>query len=204
LKLAAAFKNNCRSKQKRNDAMRKTLIPAIGLSLLVSALHASAAAGLSTEHATFGKMPDGTTVEKYTLRNSLGMQATVITYGGTLQSLLIPDKHGKTEDVVLGFDDLEGYLKGTSYFGATIGRFGNRLADGKFTLDGKTYQVPQNDKTNALHGGTKGFDKQVWKAEQVKDKGWVGVKLTYVSADEEMGFPGTLKSEVTYSLNEKN
>ncbi len=184
--------------------MRKTLIPAIGLSLLVSALHASAAAGLSTEHATFGKMPDGTTVEKYTLRNSLGMQATVITYGGTLQSLLIPDKHGKTEDVVLGFDDLEGYLKGTSYFGATIGRFGNRLADGKFTLDGKTYQVPQNDKTNALHGGTKGFDKQIWKAEQVKDKGWVGVKLTYVSADGEMGFPGTLKTEVTYSLNEKN
>ena len=184
--------------------MRKTLIPAIGLSLLVSALHASAAAGLSTEHATFGKMPDGTTVEKYTLRNSLGMQATVITYGGTLQSLLIPDKHGKTEDVVLGFNDLEGYLKGTSYFGATIGRFGNRLADGKFTLDGKTYQVPQNDKTNALHGGTKGFDKQIWKAEQVKDKGWVGVKLTYVSADGEMGFPGTLKTEVTYSLNEKN
>ena len=184
--------------------MRKTLIPAIGLTLLAAALQANGATGLSSEHAAFGKMPDGTTVEKYTLRNSLGMQATVITYGGTLQSLLVPDKHGKTEDVVLGFDDLDGYLKGTSYFGATIGRFGNRLADGKFSLDGKSYQVPQNDKTNALHGGTKGFDKQIWKAEQVKDKGWVGVKLTYVSADGEMGFPGTLKTEVTYSLNEKN
>ncbi|SEJ82193.1 aldose epimerase family protein [Pseudomonas sp. NFR16] len=184
--------------------MRKTLIPAIGLTLLAAALQANAAAGLTAEHGTFGKMPDGTTVEKYTLRNSLGMQATVITYGGTLQSLLVPDKHGKAEDVVLGFDDLDGYLKGTSFFGATIGRFGNRLADGKFTLDGKSFQVPQNDKTNALHGGTKGFDKQVWKAEQVKDKGWVGVKLTYVSADGEMGFPGTLKTEVTYSLNEKN
>ncbi|WP_342655139.1 aldose epimerase family protein [Pseudomonas sp. F3-2] len=183
--------------------MRKTLIPAIGLTLLAAALQANAA-GLSAEHGTFGKMPDGTTVEKYTLRNSLGMQATVITYGGTLQSLLVPDKNGKAEDVVLGFDDLDGYLKGTSFFGATIGRFGNRLADGKFSLDGKSFQVPQNDKTNALHGGTKGFDKQVWKAEQVKDKGWVGVKLTYVSVDGEMGFPGTLKTEVTYSLNEKN
>ncbi|MFJ3522832.1 aldose epimerase family protein [Pseudomonas sp. NPDC090203] len=184
--------------------MRKTLIPAIGLTLLAAALQANGATGLTSEHAAFGKMPDGTTVEKYTLRNSLGMQATVITYGGTLQSLLVPDKNGKTEDVVLGFDDLDGYLKGTSYFGATIGRFGNRLADGKFSLDGKSFQVPQNDKTNALHGGTKGFDKQIWKAEQVKDKGWVGVKLTYVSADGEMGFPGTLKTEVTYSLNEKN
>jgi len=184
--------------------MRKTFIPAIGLTLLAAALQANAAAGLSAEHGTFGKMPDGTTVEKYTLRNSLGMQATVITYGGTLQSLLVPDKNGKAEDVVLGFDDLDGYLKGTSFFGATIGRFGNRLADGKFSLDGKSFQVPQNDKTNALHGGTKGFDKQVWKAEQVKDKGWVGVKLTYVSVDGEMGFPGTLKTEVTYSLNEKN
>jgi len=184
--------------------MRKTLIPAIGLTLLAAALQANGATGLTSEHAAFGKMPDGTTVEKYTLRNSLGMQATVITYGGTLQSLLVPDKNGKSEDVVLGFDDLDGYLKGTSYFGATIGRFGNRLADGKFSLDGKSYQVPQNDKTNALHGGTKGFDKQIWKAEQVKDKGWVGVKLTYVSADGEMGFPGTLKTEVTYSLNEKN
>jgi aldose 1-epimerase len=183
--------------------MRKTLIPAIGLSLLVSAMQVHAA-GLTSEHGAFGKMPDGTAVEKYTLRNSTGMQATVITYGGTLQSLLVPDKNGKTEDVVLGFDDLDGYLKGTSFFGATIGRYGNRLANGQFSLDGKTYQVPQNDKTNALHGGTQGFDKHVWKAESVKDKGWVGVKLTYVSPDGEMGFPGTLKTEVTYSLNEKN
>ncbi|WP_296257477.1 MULTISPECIES: aldose epimerase family protein [unclassified Pseudomonas] len=184
--------------------MRKTLIPALGLTLLAAALQAQAGTGLTSEHAAFGKLADGTTVEKYVLRNSLGMQATVITYGGTLQSLLVPDKHGKTEDVVLGFDDLNGYLNGTDYFGATIGRFGNRLADGKFSLDGKQYQVPLNDKSNALHGGTKGFDKQIWKAEQIKNKGWVGVKLSYVSADGEMGFPGTLKTEVTYSLNEKN
>lgn len=184
--------------------MRKTLIPAIGLAMLTCALQAHAGSGLSTEHSAFGKLADGTPVERYILRNSQGMQATVITYGGTLQSLLVPDKNGKTEDVVLGFDDLDGYLHGTAYFGATIGRYGNRLAEGKFSLDGKHYQVPQNDKTNSLHGGTTGFDKQVWKAEQVKEKGWVGVKLTYVSADGEMGFPGALKTEVIYSLNEKN
>lgn len=183
--------------------MRKTLIPAIGLSLMAAALQVHAA-GLSSEHGVFDKLADGTAVEKYTLRNSQGMQATVITYGATLQSLLVPDKHGKAEDVVLGFDDLDGYQKGTAFFGATIGRFGNRLADGKFSLDGKSYQVPLNDKTNALHGGPKGFDKQIWKAEEVKDKGSVGVKLTYVSVDGEMGFPGTLKTEVTYSLNDKN
>ncbi len=184
--------------------MRNTLISAIGLSLLAAAFQANAGAALTSEHTAFGKMPDGTTVEKYTLRNSLGMQATVITYGAVLQSLLVPDKNGKTEDVVMGFDDLPGYLKGTAHFGATIGRFANRLADGKFSLDGQTYQVPVNNKTNALHGGPNGFDKQVWKAEPVKDKEWVGVKLTYVSVDGEMGFPGTLKTQVTYSLNDKN
>jgi aldose 1-epimerase len=183
--------------------MRNTLIPGMGLSLMIAALHANAA-GLTSEHGAFGKLPDGTPIEKYTLSNSHGMKATILTYGGTLQSLLVPDKAGKTEDVVLGFDDIDGYLKGTSYFGATIGRFGNRLADGKFSLDGKSYQVPQNDKTNSLHGGPQGFDKRVWKAESVKDGKSVGVKLSYVSVDGEMGFPGTLKTEVTYSLNEQN
>ncbi len=184
--------------------MSNTLISAIGFSLLAAAFQANAGAGLSSDHAAFGKMPDGTTVEKYTLRNSEGMQASVITYGAVLQSLLVPDRQGKNDDVVMGFDDLDGYLKATAHFGATIGRFANRLADGKFSLDGKSYQVPINNKTNALHGGPNGFDKQVWKAEPVKDKGWVGVKLTYTSVDGEMGFPGTLKTEVTYSLNEKN
>src|ERR1700712_2652869 len=176
--------------------MRKTLIPALGLS--------ANAAGLASEHKAFGKTNDGTPVEQYILRNSHGMQATVITYGGTLQSLLVPDKHGKIADVVLGFDDVQGYQKGTAYFGATIGRFGNRLADGKFELDGKSYQVPQNDKSNALHGGTEGFDKKVWKAEETKGKDSVGVTLTYVSADGEMGFPGNLTTAVTYSLNDNN
>lgn len=165
------------------------LLSTLGLSLMISTLTAQAAA-LSSEHSTFGQLPDGTAVEKFTLRNSHGVQASIITYGATLQSLLVPDKAGKVEDIVLGFDDVQGYQNnGTVYFGATIGRFGNRLAGGKFSLDGKTYQVPLNDKTNALHGGTQGFDKRLWKAEETKTGDSVGVKLTYVSPDGEMGFP---------------
>ncbi|WP_150618596.1 aldose epimerase family protein, partial [Pseudomonas fluorescens] len=141
---------------------------------------------------------------QYILRNSHGMQATVITYGGVLQSLAVPDKHGKVEDVVLGFDDVQGYQSGTAFFGATIGRFGNRLAGGAFELDGKRYQVPLNDGPNSLHGGAQGFDKHVWKAESIKDKDSVGVKLSYLSKDGEMGFPGNLKTEVTYRLNDRN
>ncbi|HEX8543010.1 MAG TPA: aldose epimerase family protein [Pseudomonas sp.] len=181
-----------------------SLLSSFGLSLMIATLTANAA-GLSSAHSAFGATSDGTAVEKYTLRNSHGIEANVITYGATLQSLLVPDKNGKVDDVVLGFDDVQGYQNnGTVYFGATIGRFGNRLAGGQFSLDGKTYQVPQNDKTNALHGGPQGFDKRVWKAEPSNGNGWVGVKLTYLSADGEMGFPGALNTEVTYSLNEKN
>ncbi|TWC52980.1 aldose 1-epimerase [Pseudomonas sp. SJZ080] len=175
----------------------------LGLSLMIATLTAQAA-GLSSEHKAFGKTSDGTPVEQYVLRNSHGMQATVITYGATLQSLEVPDKNGKVADVVLGFDDVQGYQSGTAYFGATIGRFGNRLANGAFELDGKRYQVPQNDHSNSLHGGPQGFDKHVWKAEPAKSKDSVGVTLTYLSADGEMGFPGNLKTEVTYSLNENN
>ena len=175
----------------------------LGLSLMIATLSAQAN-GLTSEHKPFGKTNDGTPVEQYILRNSHGMQATVITYGGVLQSLKVPDKNGKLEDVVLGFDDVQGYQAGTAFFGATIGRFGNRLANGAFELDGKRYQVPLNDGTNSLHGGAQGFDKHVWKAEPAKDKDSVGVTLTYLSADGQMGFPGNLKTEVTYSLTENN
>src|SRR5690606_537546 len=129
------------------------LLHSIGLATMMSTF-AAQAAGLSNEQGTFGKLPDGTPIEKYTLQNSNGVQATVITYGGILQSLVVPDKNGKGEDIVLGFDDVDGYLKnGNVYFGATIGRFGNRIAEGRFELDGNTYQLPQNDGSNALHGG---------------------------------------------------
>ena len=182
----------------------RLLLNGIALSLLISTLGAQAA-GLSNQHGSFGKMPDGTPIEKYTLKNSQGLEAVVITYGGVLQSLRVPDKNGKFEDIVLGFDDVDGYIKnGNVYFGATIGRFGNRLANGRFELDGKTYQVPQNDGSNALHGGPEGFDKRVWKAKPADEDGSVGVELSYVSPDGEMGFPGTMTTHVTYSLNDDN
>ncbi|MGE8185995.1 aldose epimerase family protein [Pseudomonas sp. NPDC086278] len=179
------------------------LLSGLGLSLMIATLSAQAA-GLSVEHKAFGKTNDGTPVEQYILRNSHGLQATVITYGGVLQSLKVPGKDGKAEDIVLGFDDVQGYQSGTAYFGATIGRFGNRLANGAFELDGKHYQVPKNDGPNSLHGGPLGFDKHVWKAQPTKGKDSVGVTLTYLSVDGEMGFPGNLQTEVTYSLTEHN
>ncbi|UVL00570.1 aldose epimerase family protein [Pseudomonas sp. B21-048] len=179
------------------------LLSGLGLSLMIATLPAHAV-GLSSEQKAFGTTNDGTPVEQYILRNSHGLQATVITYGGILQSLKVPDKNGKLDDVVLGFDDVQGYQSGTAYFGATIGRFGNRLANGAFELDGKHYQAPLNDGSNSLHGGAQGFDKRVWKAEPSKGKDSVGVTLTYLSADGEMGFPGNLKTEVTYSLTENN
>ena len=179
------------------------LLSGLAMSMLIAS-GGTQAEGLTSEHKPFGKTNDGTAVEQYILRNSHGMQATVITYGGVLQSLKVPDKHGKVEDVVLGFDDVQGYQSGTAFFGATIGRFGNRLAGGAFELDGKRYQVPLNDGPNSLHGGAQGFDKHVWKATPVKAKDSVGVTLTYLSKDGEMGFPGNLKTEVTYRLNDNN
>lgn len=180
------------------------LLSGIGLSLMISTFTAQAA-GLTNEQSTFGKMPDGTPIEQYKLQNSNGVQATVITYGGILQALVVPDKNGNGDDIVLGFDDVDGYIEnGNVYFGATIGRFGNRIAEGRFELDGKTYQIPQNNGTNALHGGPEGFDTKVWKAKPSNEDGWVGVELSYVSPDGEMGFPGNLTTHVTYSLNEDN
>ena len=147
----------------------------------------------------FGKTPDGTQVDIYTLK-SAEIEARVITYGGILQSLKVPDKNGKLADVVLGFDSIEGYTGGPkpnpAFFGAIIGRYANRIANGKFTLDGKTHSLPQNDGTNTLHSGPKGFDKAVWKAKEIPH----GVELTHVSPSGDAGFPGTLTAVVRYTL----
>src|SRR5438309_5976378 len=151
----------------------------------------------------FGKTPDGTQVDIYTLK-SAEIEARVITYGGILKSLKVPDKTGKSADVVLGFDTIDGYISGPmpnpAFFGAVIGRYANRIANGKFTLDGETYSTPQNDATNTLHGGPKGFDKAVWKAKEIPH----GVELTHVSPDGDAGFPGTLTAVVRYTLMGKD
>jgi len=155
--------------------------------------------------ATFGKLPDGTEIESYTLYNTRGASAKVITFGATLTQLHVPGKNGKMGDVVLGFDNLEGYDSGPHpYFGATIGRYGNRIANGKFTLDGKEYHLPTNNGPNTLHGGTIGFDRRVWKAEILKEKDGAAVRFTYLSKDGEEGFPGDLTASVTYTLTDTN
>ena len=165
--------------------------------------HATGPAGITSQ--PFGKTTDGTPVEIYTLRNSHGCEARITNYGGIVVSLSVPDKSGKMDDVVLGFDTVGEYEKDSPYFGALIGRYGNRIAKGKFTLDGKEYTLPINDPPNSLHGGKKGFDKRVWQA-QAGGMGSDGfpLTLTYVSKDGEEGYPGTLTVKAVYTLTEEN
>ena len=150
----------------------------------------------------FGRTSSGETVELYSLKNSQGMEARVITYGGIIVSLKVPDRNGKFDDVVLGFDSLEGYLKEHPYFGALIGRYGNRIGKGRFVLNGKEYKLARNNGDNHLHGGLKGFDKVVWKAKQVAGKEGSALELSYLSKDGEAGYPGNLSVTVTYTLTE--
>ena len=160
---------------------------------------------MKIEHHVFGKTPDGDEVKIYTLSNGKGMTAKVSEYGGILTDLWVPDRTGKPGNVVLGFDTLERYVKGHPFFGATTGRVANRIAKGKFTLDGKEYTLAVNNGPNALHGGTKGFDKRVWKSRALPATGKeVAVELTYVSADGEEGYPGTLTTTVVYTLTDDN
>jgi aldose 1-epimerase len=152
----------------------------------------------------FGSMPDGKAVELYTLANLHGIEVRVMTYGGIIVSLKTPDKAGRFADITLGFDTLAGYLANKPYFGALVGRYGNRIANGKFALDGKEYTLAKNNGPNALHGGLKGFDKVVWQAESFQKSAEVGLILKYTSADGEEGYPGTLHVTVTYTLNDRN
>jgi len=154
--------------------------------------------------APFGKTPDGSPVAIYTLRNSKGMEARIMTYGGIVQSLKVPDKNGKFDDVVLGYDNVDGYIAKTPYFGALIGRYGNRIGGAKFTLEGKTCTLAANNGPNSLHGGIKGFDKVVWQARTWLTPDGPGLELTYVSKDGEEGFPGNLKVTATYTLTDNN
>lgn len=160
---------------------------------------------LEISRADFGSLNDGTPVDLFTLKNSNGLETKITNFGGIITSLRIPDRDGRVEEVVLGYDSLSGYLQdGVPYFGAIIGRFGNRIAAGKFSLDGQEYTLAVNSGTNQLHGGLKGFDKVVWQAEEFQNDDAVGVKLAYVSKDMEEGYPGTLTTEVIYTLNNDN
>lgn len=163
-----------------------------------------AAAKATITHAPYGTLPDGTAVEAFTLNNGAGMTVKAINYGAIITSITVPDRNGKIDDVVLGFDSLDEYLKGTAYFGAVIGRYGNRIGGAQFALDGNTYKLAANNGPNSLHGGLKGFDKVVWQAQTFERDGSVGVVFTYTSADGEEGFPGALATQVTYTLTPKN
>ena len=154
--------------------------------------------------APFGKLPDGTAIESFTLRNAHGIEVRAITYGAIIVSLRVPDRAGKFDDVVLGHDDLAGYLTKPSYFGAVVGRYGNRIAQGRFTLDGKPYTLATNNGPNHLHGGVKGFDKVVWKGEPASTGDAASVTFRYTSPDGEEGYPGTLSARVTYTLTDRD
>lgn len=155
--------------------------------------------------SNFGKLQDGTNIEQYTLKNANGVEMNVITYGGRITSLKVPNKEGKFENVVLGHDTMNGYLRDDNpFFGALIGRFGNRIAKGKFTLNGKEYTLATNDGSNHLHGGDNGFDRVIWTAEPMASAENSSLKLTYLSKDGEEGYPGNLKVTVVYTLTKDN
>jgi galactose mutarotase-like enzyme len=152
----------------------------------------------------FGQLPDGRAVEQFTLTNAHGIEARVITYGGIITSIRAPDRSGHLDDIVLGFDSLAGYLRDSPYFGAIVGRYANRIANGQFSLDGTTYHFTKNNGPNTLHGGVRGFDKVVWTGEPFQTDSGVGVTLRYTSKDGEEGFPGTLTARVTYTLTPRD
>lgn len=153
--------------------------------------------------AVFGNLPDGREVTQYTLSNRAGMEVRLLDYGGIITHLLVPGPDGKRTDVVLGFDELAPYLTDSPYFGALIGRFGNRIAGGRFRLDGTEYRLECNDGDNHLHGGVEGFDKKLWQGRAL-DEGEPGVQLSLVSPDGDQGYPGELRVEVTYRLTHDN
>ncbi|UZK64665.1 aldose epimerase family protein [Sphingomonas sp. M1-B02] len=178
-------------------------IAALG-ALAIMAFAASAADAATAKRSTFGKLPDGRAVPAVTLTNARGVSTTIIAYGASIQSLVMPDRAGKKADIALGHSTIDDYLKHPNFIGATVGRFANRIAGGRFELGGRTYQTPLNDKTNALHGGTVGFDKVLWDVVSVRNGPTASVTLRYVSPDGDQGYPGTLTVDATYSLDERN
>ncbi|MBJ2173574.1 galactose mutarotase [Aureibaculum sp. A20] len=159
---------------------------------------------MTINKSKYGTTPDGISIDCFTLKNKNGVEVEIINYGGIIKSIKVPNKKGVIENVVLGYDSLPQYINGDSYLGATIGRFGNRIANGKFTLDGKEYTLALNNAPNSLHGGDKGFDNVVWNATTKSDKNSVSLVLNYLSKDMEEGFPGNVNTTVTFTLNSDN
>src|SRR6202047_614797 len=171
---------------------------------LVLLLGGSTVLAKPTEKTAFGKTPDGQNVDLYTLTNKNGMQVAITNFGGIVVRIKGADRGGKAEDVVLGYDALDGYVGDKAYFGAVVGRYGNRIAQGKFALDGATYTLARNNGGNSLHGGIKGFNKAVWEAREGSAKDGPSVELTYTSKDGEEGYPGNLSVKVVYILTNRN
>jgi len=175
----------------------------LGAAFVAAAGLGSPAMAVSVARAPFGSVADGP-VEAITLTNRAGMSVRIITYGASIQAAMVPDRDGRLADVTLGYPTIDKYVSQPQYFGATVGRVANRIAKGRFTLEGKTYQVPVNNGPNSLHGGTKGFDKVVWQVVDTRDGPVGSVTLRYVSPNGDQGYPGTLTTTATYSLDEKN
>jgi aldose 1-epimerase len=174
-----------------------------GVCLLVGlSLMATGAEGSTARREPFGTMPDGAVVEAVRLSNAKGVSARILSYGATLQSLKGPDRRGHVADVLLGYDSLDGYIDKPNFFGVTVGRYANRIAGGRFTLDGKSYQLPLNDKTTSLHGGKVGFDKRLWKIVSMTQGPSAAVAFALTSEDGDQGYPGRLEVKATYALDE--
>lgn len=180
-----------------------TAISIVG-AITVGTSLASGEAKSTMKKQSFGKMSDGRQADLFILTNKKGMEVAITNFGGIVVSLKAPDRTGKFEDVVLGYDSIDGYLTNKAFFGALIGRYGNRIAHGKFALNGTTYTLPKNDGDNTLHGGPEGFNKRLWTAKDVSTAKAQALELTYISADGEEGFPGRLSAKVVYTLSDQN
>lgn len=170
----------------------------LGLLLMLTVALTGTEGTMTVTRELYGSLRDGREIQRFTLRNSQGHELRLITYGGIVTSIRVPDRQGRLGEVVLGFDRLEDYVDKSPYFGCLVGRYGNRIARGRFVLDGQTYELSRNDGENHLHGGKMGFDKQVWSARSFREADCVGVELSYTSPHGEEGYPGTLKACVTY------
>ncbi|HEX8381922.1 MAG TPA: aldose epimerase family protein [Sphingomonas sp.] len=176
----------------------------LGLLMGVGAMIATPVMAATAKKGSFGRLPDGRDVASVTLSNGRGMSATLIAYGAAIQSVMLPDRSGKTADIAIGHRTIGEYVAKPQFFGSTVGRFANRLAKGRFTLDGRSYQTPINNGENALHGGTQGFDKVLWEVREVKSGPTASVTMRYVSPDGDQGYPGQMTVDATYSLDERN